>query len=595
MDGWVERARDESGRTDPVGVLSDFSHRVRDGASIGDLAADAVKAATGLYAVPGSLVLEIRGGELAPLAIRGFDGPVHALFVDPTRPEQGVRLGARLAGSAGVVRDSTLAVLITVRGRVWGTIAVFAPSEATTAMANAYGLEVIAQLLATAIEARLAHEEIEHLSLHDPLTGLPGLAVLVDRLDEAIRRRRPERMLIAVVCIEIDQMVQINGTFGHLGGDRVIVDLGGRLRRAVRPVDTLARYGGARFMVLCEGLSSEAQLLAEAQRLIDALRGSVRIGDHDLIVSASVGATTARPGAGTDELLREADWAVQHAKEQGGARFVSYDAFSDRSPARRLELETELRWALSARQFRVHYQPVVRLDDDAVIGAEALIRWQHAQRGLLSPAEFMTIAEDSGLILPIGEWVLNTACHQAGRWGQGASASSQPAPNVAVNLSGRQISEPYLLDRIRAALDTANLPPDRLTLEITETVVMADAGKAAQVLGLLKDLGVSLAIDDFGTGYSSLSYLKHFPVDILKIDRSFVSGLGTDPDDGIIVGAVIRLADRLGIQTVAEGVETDLQANELVRLGCTHAQGYYFARPEPSEMITARMGLDGHR
>jgi diguanylate cyclase (GGDEF)-like protein len=574
-------------------VLSDFSHRVRDGASIDDLARDAVEAAAGLYGAPGALVLEVRGGELAPLAVRGFGGPVHAVFADPMRPDEGVRLGARLAGSAGVVRDSTLAVPITVRGRVWGVIAVFAPGEATTATANVYGLEVIAQLLATAIEARLAHEEIEHLTLHDPLTGLPGLAVLVDRLDEAIQRRRPERMLIAVVCIEIDQMVQINSTFGHLGGDRVIVELGGRLRRAVRPVDTLARYGGARFMVLCEGLSSEAQLLAEAQRLLEALRGAVRVGDHDLIVSASVGSTTARPGASTDELLREADWAVQHAKEQGGARFVSYDAFADRSPARRLELETELRWALSARQFRVHYQPVVRLDDDAVIGAEALIRWQHAQRGLLSPAEFMTIAEDSGLILPIGEWVLNTACHQARRWAKGASASSLPAPNVAVNLSGRQISEPYLLDRIRAALDTANLPAERLTLEITETVVMADAGKAAQVLGLLKDLGVSLAIDDFGTGYSSLSYLKHFPVDILKIDRSFVSGLGTDPDDGIIVGAVIRLADRLGIQTVAEGVETDLQANELVRLGCTHAQGYYFARPETSEMITARMGLDG--
>ena len=594
MDGRAGRAVDDARRADPIGVLSDFSHRVRDGASTGDLTLDAVEAATALYGVANALVLETRGGELFSLAARGFGGPVHATFVDLTQPEEGVRLSTRAASSAGVVRDSTLAELITVRGRVWGVIAVFAPSAASTAKANAYGLEVIAQLLATAMEARLAHEEIEHLSLHDPLTGLPGLVVLVDRLDEAIRRRRPERMLIAVVCIEIDQMVQINSTFGHLGGDRVIVELGARLRRAVRSVDTLARYGGARFMVLCEGLSSEAQLLTEAQRLLEALRGAVRIGDHDLIVSASVGATTARPGASTDELLREADWAVQHAKEQGGARFVSYDAFSDRSPARRLELETELRRALSARQFRVHYQPVVRLDDDAVIGAEALIRWQHAERGLLSPAEFMTIAEDSGLILPIGEWVLNTACHQACRWAQGASAISQQPPTVAVNLSGRQISEPYLVDRIRAALDNANLPAERLTLEITETVVMADAGKAAQVLGLLKDLGVSLAIDDFGTGYSSLSYLKHFPVDILKIDRSFVAGLGTDPDDGIIVGAVIRLADRLGIQTVAEGVETDLQATELVRLGCTHAQGYYFARPEPSEMLTARLGLNGH-
>jgi diguanylate cyclase (GGDEF)-like protein len=592
MDRRVERSRDLAGRTDPVGVLSDFSRRVRDGASMSALAGDAGKAAADLYGVPGALVLEIRDGELVPVGVQGFGGPVHAVFVDPMRPDEGVRLSARMTPGAGVVRESSLAVLITVRGRPWGMIAVFAPNDAPTSTANIYGLEVIAQLLATAIEARLAHEEIEHLSLHDPLTGLPGLAVLVDRLDEAIRRRRPERMLIAVVCIEIDQMVQINSTFGHHGGDRVIVELGARLRRTIRPVDTLARYGGARFMVLCEGLSSEAQLSEEADRLLAALRGAVRIGDHDLIVSASVGATTARPGASTDELLREADWAVQHAKERGGAQFVSYDAFSDRSPARRLELETELRRALSARQFRVHYQPVVRLDDDAVIGAEALIRWQHAQRGLLSPAEFMTIAEDSGLILPIGEWVLNTACHQACRWGQRAFDSSQPAPTVAVNLSGRQISEPYLLDRIRAALETANLPAEQLTLEITETVVMADAGKAAHVLGLLKDLGVSLAIDDFGTGYSSLSYLKHFPVDILKIDRSFVAGLGTDPDDGIIVGAVIRLADRLGIQTVAEGVETDLQANELVRLGCTHAQGYYFARPEPSEMMTARLGFD---
>jgi diguanylate cyclase (GGDEF)-like protein len=578
---------------EPVGVLSDLSRRVREGTPLDVLSEEAVEAAVRLYPGSAAILLGVDTGQLVPLAARGFPGPVRATVVDEGDVPGKVQISARLAAAAGVGTTSSLAVPLVVRGREWAVLAIFAPDGSPEPAGQAGGLEIIAHLLATAEDGRLARKELEELQFRDAVTGLPGLEVLIDRLDQAIRRGRHERMLVAVVCIEIDGMASINDNLGQQVGDRVLGEIGARLRRAARPADLVARYGGARFVVLCEGLSSHAHLLDEVQRLQQASSGAVSVGDQDLIVRSSAGAVTARRGSTRDGLLRQANRAMREARQQAGSHVaITERPSSAPRTTRAAGLESQLRRALRDHQFTVHYQPVVAIEDGAVTSAEALVRWQHPRRGLLGPAEFIAVSEKRGLILPLGEWVLNTACRQARLWVTEAAAQHRTAPGVAVNLSARQVSDPRLVDRVTAALATSGLDPAQLTLEITETIVMADTDAAIVVLRRLKGLGLNLAIDDFGTGYSSLSYLKHFPVDTIKIDRSFIAGLGNDPDDPIIVGAIIRLADRLGVQTVAEGVETAQQAEELLRLGCTHAQGYFFRRPDSPEAMAAYLGLE---
>jgi diguanylate cyclase (GGDEF)-like protein len=452
-------------------------------------------------------------------------------------------------------------------------------------------LAVIAHVLATAKETRLAHHDLERLVLHDPLTGLPNRAQLVDRLDHAIRRGRPERMLLAVVCLDVDRLRVVNDTLGYRAGDELLFDLGCRLAQSARPEDTAARYSADKFVVLCEGLPGESAVHVEAERLRRSVSGTVQVAGRDLVVIASAGLTIARAGASSDELLREAELALYQAQDRRRGHVERYDPPLHDWRFRRFELESDLRRAVRDHAFLVHYQPVVQLEDGVVVTTECLVRWPHPQRGLIGPVEFIPLAEESRLIVPLGEWVLNQACQQARHWADQAAGAGAPAPGVAVNLSARQISEPHLLERVRAALDVSALPAEQLTLEITESVVMGDAEGAIDMLRSLKDIGVGLSIDDFGTGYSSLSYLKSFPVDILKIDRSFVAGLGVHADDAVIVSAIIRLGDMLGIETVAEGVETASQAAELLRLGCARGQGYYFARPEPADQMTARLGF----
>jgi diguanylate cyclase (GGDEF)-like protein len=583
-------------------VLSDLSRRVREGTPLDVLADEAVDAAVRLHPGSAAMLVAIGEGQLVPMASRGFPGPVRATIIDRGVDEAGVdergvdeanvRISAGLAAAAGVDTISALAVPLVVRGRNWAVLAMFTPRGITPPAGLVGGLEVIAHLLAMAEDGRLARLELEDLRLRDALTGLPGLDVLVDRLDQAILRGRPARMLVAVVFIEIDGMEAINDGLGQQVGDLVLGEIGARLRRAARPADLVARYGGARFVVLCEGLSSDAHLLAEVQRLQQASSGGVSVGGQDLIIRSSAGAVAARPGRTRDELLRDANRAVQRARQRTEDQVVVVGLSSARSrPARAAGLEDQLRKALREEQFTVHYQPVVAIEDGTPFSTEALVRWNHPRRGLLGPAEFIAVSESKGLILPLGEWVLNTACQQAHQWAVRAAQRSQPAPDMAVNLSARQVSDQHLVDRVNTALAASELDPTALTLEITETVVMADTDSAISVFRRLKELGLNLAIDDFGTGYSSLSYLKHFPVDTIKIDRSFIAGLGTDPDDQIIVGAIVGLADRLGVETVAEGVETRLQADELLRLGCTQAQGYFFQRPETADAMAGYLGL----
>ncbi|HUJ65750.1 MAG TPA: bifunctional diguanylate cyclase/phosphodiesterase, partial [Acidimicrobiales bacterium] len=386
-----------------------------------------------------------------------------------------------------------------------------------------------------------------------------------------------------------DNFTAVNETLGHTVGDALLAELAVRLMQAVRAGDLAGREYGDRFVVLCHGVSGETAAGAEVGRLRRALSGPFRLGDHTVGVTVSAGFAVSHPGSTPDELLREADMAMYRAKEQGRSQMAVVDTTFQERTAGRVDVEADLRRALGGGELIVYYQPVVGLEHRNMIGTEGLVRWVHPTRGFILPGEFIPVAEDSKLIIPIGDWVLNTACRDARSWGEHAVDAGTVAPGVAVNLSARQINEPELVRRVAAALESSGLSPDLLTLEITESVVMTDAAGAGTVLRRLKDLGVRLSIDDFGTGYSSLSYLKRFPVDTLKVDRSFVNGLGVDPEDSVIVGAIVRLADALGLQTVAEGVETTVQAEELLRLGCTSGQGFLFARPAPSDVIRARL------
>jgi diguanylate cyclase (GGDEF)-like protein/PAS domain S-box-containing protein len=452
-----------------------------------------------------------------------------------------------------------------------------------------------------AFEARL-----EHQATHDPLTGLPNRTLLLDRLTVALARARRHGTRLAVLFCDLDQFKVINDSRGHPFGDRLLRDIAARLRSALRPEDTVARFGGDEFVVLTEDLGSEEDAIALGRRIQEVLAERFDVDGTEVFLGTSVGIAYHRPRSGDadgepqdgsravgslpspESLLREADTAMYRAKERGRGGIVVFDETLRSRTLRRLEIETDLRRALERGELVLHFQPVVDLATGTIRHLEALVRWHHPQRGLLVPVDFVSIAEDSGLIVPIGAWILEAACHQLGEWR--ARGVARTDLGVSVNLSGRQFSDPTLPDRLAAVLSATGLPPGTLTLEITESLLMDDVELSQALLGRLKDLEVRVAVDDFGTGYSSLSYLRSFPVDELKIDRSFVSGLGPAGGDEAIVAAVVRLAESLGLDTVAEGVETEAQRQQLLRLGCRFGQGHRFAPATPPEAVPTLLG-----
>jgi diguanylate cyclase (GGDEF)-like protein/PAS domain S-box-containing protein len=430
-------------------------------------------------------------------------------------------------------------------------------------------------------QTRLAHEV-----LHDRLTGLPNRALFVDRLTQSLARTARRDSLLAVLSVDLDRFKLVNDSLGHEAGDRLLLEVAARLQSVLRSGDTAARFGGDEFTLLCEEVVDEAQAVAIAQRVLSVLAVPFVLDGSPLHLTASVGIALCDGDAAVrpEHLLRDADAALHRAKDLGKARYELFDERVRAHAVARFQTEAALHEAIERGQFRVYYQPEVCLTTGRVVGAEALVRWLHPVNGLVPPDEFVPLAEECGLVGQIGEWVLREACWQAVRW-RGARDDHEPF-TVWVNLSPRQLS-PDLVDSVRSALAETGVDPAQLGLEVTESALLGDADAASDVLLALRGLGVRIVIDDFGTGYSSLAYLRRLPVDGVKIDRSFVAGLGSSPEDSAIVRAVLGMASALGLATIAEGVETREQLAELTALGCGYAQGFYFARPEPRQSIDA--------
>ena len=423
--------------------------------------------------------------------------------------------------------------------------------------------------------------ELAHQALHDPLTGLANRALLLDHLAGALARGAHAPGSVGILFLDIDRFKVVNDSLGHGAGDVLLEEVARRLQEVVRPVDTVARLGGDEFVLLLEGLREPREPIQVAERLRAALARPMRVGGSEVYVAASIGIVTSVDAQADPEgLLRDADAAMYLAKARGRDRYEVFDEVLRTEATERLHLENALRRSLDVGELIVHYQPEIDVETGAVLGAEALARWQHPERGLLEAGAFIALAEETGLIVDIGGFVLTEACRQFGRWKR--ERTGEPL-EVRVNLAARQLSQPDLVDQVLAALEGGGLEPSDLCLEITETALMADPAWGLAAVGRLHDLGVHLAIDDFGTGYSSLAYLKQFPVDVLKIDQSFVQGLGVDPGDEAIVRAVIAMSEALGLDVVAEGVETTGQLAELQAMGVRRVQGYLFSRAVPPE------------
>jgi diguanylate cyclase (GGDEF)-like protein/PAS domain S-box-containing protein len=421
--------------------------------------------------------------------------------------------------------------------------------------------------------------KISHLAQHDSLTDLPNRVLLNDRLAEAIALSSRHQRKLAVLFLDLDRFKHVNDSLGYVIGDRLLQSVGSRLSMCVRIADTVSRQGGDEFVVLLREVRHAQDAAITADKILQALRKPHHIDQHELHITGSIGIVT-YPDDGTDAetLMKKADFAMYHAKETGRDSYQFFKSEMNVQAIERQSLEGSLRHAIERQELLLYYQPKINLATGGMTGVEALIRWHHPQRGLVPPGQFIAIAEECGLIVPIGRWVLSEACRQARAW----QAAGLPPMCVAINISSVELRAPGFASGVRAILRETGLEPRYLELELTETFLMQDSRSTAEVLKELKEIGVLLALDDFGTGYSSLSYLKRFPIDAVKIDQSFVRDLTTDPDDAGIVTAVIAMGRSLHMRVVAEGVETREQLAILQEHGCPQGQGYYFSRPVPA-------------
>jgi diguanylate cyclase len=417
-----------------------------------------------------------------------------------------------------------------------------------------------------------ANAALQHQATHDALTGLPNRLLFVDRLERQIAHAERDRHFFAVLGVDLDRFKVVNDTLGHGAGDQLLIEIARRMASTIRAVDTVARTGGDEFLLLLSGIREPSDAAAVAGKIVTELEKPVNIGGTELHTSASIGICIyPADGKKADSLIAHADEAMYFAKKRGRNGFQFFNAGMSVFSRERLDFESDLRRALSLKQFEVHYQPKIDVVTGRMNSVEALLRWRHPTRGLVGPLEFIPIAEESGLILSIGEWVLNEACRQARQWQE----QGLPFVRIAVNISPIHFRQSKFLDIVRTALRDHNLEAQYLEIELTETTVMDHAENSVQILEELSRMGVIVSIDDFGTGYSSMSYLRRFPIDKLKIDRSFIQDMTTNSDAAAIVKAIISLAHSLRLKVVAEGVETAQQLLQLRELGCDQFQGFY--------------------
>lgn len=434
--------------------------------------------------------------------------------------------------------------------------------------------------------------ELINRAFHDTLTGLPNRALVLERLTHRLAGEGHERHSMALFFLDLDGFKVVNDSLGHAFGDRLLSSVAQRLQHAVRPGDTVGRFGGDEFVLLIDAVTSPESTLRFAERILEHVCRPIVLDGREFVLTTSIGITLITPAAvdqDAADLLRQADIALYQAKAMGKGRAVLFEPAMNERAVARLELETDLRRAMERDEFVVHYQPAVSLVTGAITGMEALVRWQHPTRGLVSPLDFIPLAEETGLIVPLGRWVLREACRQAAAWQQ--ELALDPPLLLSVNLSARQLRDPRLVADMTAILRETGMPAELLWLELTETVLLTDSSKVQQTLQALRALGVQLALDDFGTGYSSLSYLRQFPVGMVKLDRSFVMGITTDPDAAAIVQAVTALAHALGMQVTAEGVEDEAQLARLRAMGVDWLQGYLVARPLQAAAFRTRLEM----
>ncbi|MGX4641371.1 EAL domain-containing protein [Massilia sp. SYSU DXS3249] len=536
---------------------------------------------------------DLATGSATPHAAVGFPASaVGVPFAHAAGPASGDRLGAWSARVLGATRaGSGIEAFVVCSDRLYGALGVYAPAQRTFQEDEEAFLNSLANILASAVEREDARSRLTWLAQFDTLTGLPNRRRLAGCLEDAIAGAADRDARAGVMFIDLDRFKSVNDMLGHSAGDQLLVEAGRRLQACVGAHDVVARLGGDEFAVVlpCLGAQPDYRLEAEpvARRIVDALAQPFTLQGQQLFVSASVGiAAWPDDGMDADALLKSADTAMYSAKNSGRNNYQFYVPAMNADAALRLQTEHQLHLALKRGEFELHYQPKLRLTCRAVTGFEALLRWRHPQRGLVAPAEFISILEETGMILAVGEWVIGEVCRQLRAWS--AEAGGELAvPPVAINLSARQLGQAGFAETVRAIVQGAGVDPGLLEFELTESMLMADPEAAVTILRSLKAQGMRLSVDDFGTGYSSLAYLKRFPLDALKIDRTFVRDLPADSEDAAITKAVISLAHSLNLKVVAEGVETAGHLRALEAYGCDEIQGYYISRPLPADACMA--------